>query len=343
MKNSYEKEIENINKEISIVKQLDEVNSSLRKYNWVFLHPYCQVFEINTLKRIISENDDTEEKILTHFAKRFLDLRSTIHFIDGFISTRPFLKDYKLSIEESVILCLQKDFNGAINTLIPVIEGTLRKLLIDKKGIHKTVEIDISELLKVFNYLTEDYIKLQKEYLQNRYKNSDKYFDKNQEKNILKKHKEYYELWTKQFIDYVRDNLYANTKNNNITDPFNRHVIFHSLNDKIDYSLANYLRLFNCIHLLSWSIGSIYKKCSILSDANEEDVLNKWVDYFNILIVSESLTETKRNIYNNKTIRDFKNYLTPEIEKLLTQPKLKIDTILKTYHFIKKEYDKHGN
>lgn len=52
MKKYYEKEIENINKEISIVKKLDEVNSSLKKYNWVFLHPYCQVFEINTLKEL---------------------------------------------------------------------------------------------------------------------------------------------------------------------------------------------------------------------------------------------------------------------------------------------------
>lgn len=335
MKKIYEKEIEDINKEISIVEKLNEVNSSLRKYNWVFLHPYCQVFEINTLKKIISENDNTEEKILTHFAKKFLDLRFTIHFIDGFIATRPFLKDYKLSIEESVILCLQKDFNGAINTLIPVIEGTLRKLLIDKKGVNKVNEIDISELLKVFNYLTDDYIKLQKEYLQSKYKNSEKYFDENQEKNILKKHKDYYELWTKQFIDYVKDNLYANTKNKDITDSFNRHIIFHSLNDKIDYSFANYLRLFNCIHLLSWSIGVVYKECSILSDADEEDVINKWVDYFNILIVSESLTETKRNIYNNRTIRDYKDYLNPEIAKLLTKPKLKINKILRTYHFMK--------
>lgn len=335
MKKNYEKEIEDIDKEIFIVKKLDNVNSSLRKYNWVFLHPYCQVFEISTLERIISENENTEEKILTHFAKRFLNLRSTIHFIDGFIATRPFLKDYKLTIEESFVLCLQKDFKGAINSLIPVIEGTLRKLLIDKKGLHKTNEIDISELLKVFNYLTDDYIKLQQEYLQNRYKNVSEYFDNNQEKNILKKHKEYYELWTKQFIDYIKNNLYANTQNNNITDTFNRHIIFHSLNDEIDYSFANYLRLFNCIHLLSWTIGVIYKECSILSDADEEDVLNKWIDYLNILIVSESLTETKRNIYNNKNIRDFKDYLNPEIAKLLIQPKLKIDIILRTYHFMK--------
>ena len=335
MKIYYEKEIEDINKEISILKELDEVNSSLRKYNWVFLHPYSQVFEINTLKRIISKNDSAEENILTHFAKKFLELRSTIHFIEGFISTRPFLRDYKLSIDESVILCLQKDFKGAINTLIPVIEGTLRKLLIDKKGVHKINEIDIFELLKVFNYLTDDYIELQKEYLQNRYKKKGKYFDKNQEKNILKKHKEYYELWTKQFIDYVKDNLYANTKNNDITDSFNRHMIFHSLNDEIDYSFANYLRLFNCIHLLSWSIGATYKECSILSEADEEDVINKWVDYFNILIVSESLTETKRNIYNNRTIREFKCYLNPKIAKLLTEPKLRIDRILKTYYFMK--------
>ncbi|WP_103068687.1 hypothetical protein [Aquimarina sediminis] len=338
MKKAYKKEIEDINKQISQVKKLDQVNESLRKSNWIFLHPYVQVFEINKLRRIISENDNIDEKILTHFAERFLNLRSTIHFIDGFFATRPFLKDYEQSINESVVLCLQKDFNGAINTLLPIIEGTLRKLLVEKKGIHKESEINIEELLKVFNYLTADYVNLQKEYLNKRYESNirnNEYFDKNQEKSILKKHREYYELWSNQFVKYLKDNLYANTKNRNIKDSFNRHIMFHKLSDNVDYNFANYLRLFNCIHYLSWAIGSVYKECSILSAADEKQVLNKWFDYFSILTVSESLTETKRNIYKNPEIPYFKTYLNPKIAKLMVVPKLGVDIALKAYNLMK--------
>jgi hypothetical protein len=39
----YENEIEDINKQISVVHRLNDVNKDLRKYNWIFLHPYCQV------------------------------------------------------------------------------------------------------------------------------------------------------------------------------------------------------------------------------------------------------------------------------------------------------------
>lgn len=332
MKEIYENEIEDINKQISVVQRLNDVNKDLRKYNWIFLHPYCQVLEINKLKRIVEEKTSAEENILKHFAESFLELRSTIHFLDGFFATRPFLKDYKKSIDQSVVLCLQKDFNGAINTLIPVIEGTLRKILISKKGDHKIGEINISELLKVFNYLSEDYVQLHREFLQIRFKDSINSFDANQTKNILKKHKEYFDLWANQLVEYLTDNLYANTKNSEVKDAFNRHIIFHSLSDETDYSFANYLRLFNCIQLLSWLIGVTRRECSILSDADEKDVINKWVDYFNILIVSESLTATKRNIYGDASLMEFKEYLHPEIAKLLAGPKVKIDKILKTYN-----------
>lgn len=49
MKGIYEKEIEEINKQIAVVQRLNDVNKDLIKYNWIFLHPYCQVLEINSL------------------------------------------------------------------------------------------------------------------------------------------------------------------------------------------------------------------------------------------------------------------------------------------------------
>ena len=64
MKEIYENEIEDINKQISVVQRLNDDNKDLRKYNWIFLHPYCQVLEINKLKRILEEKTNAEENIM---------------------------------------------------------------------------------------------------------------------------------------------------------------------------------------------------------------------------------------------------------------------------------------
>lgn len=337
-KKLFEDESEQIDRQIELVKRLDSVNSQLQRFNWIFLHPYSQGMDIEILRKL-SEQPEPEEKILSFYARKFLDLRTTIHFIDGFYKTRPFLKDYVVSIEQSVILCLQKDFRGAIYVLIPVIEGTLRKYLVAKKGEHKKHEIDIKELLKAFNILTEEYVELSKKYLRDRNQHlidTGSFLDPNQEKQIQKKHREYFELWVKQLKDYLENNLYLNTKHNEVTDRFNRNLIFHGLEDNIDYSFSNFLRLFNCLNFLSWSIGLTSEGCSILSTANEQDVLNKWVDYLNILIASEALTETKSNIYG-QTIESFKPFLDPIVVKAISRPEGLIKKGLKLNDFLKKE------
>lgn len=337
VKEAYKKEMKQINSQIELIKELDNINSHLQKFNWIFLHPYSQGMDIEILKRLSSETENPEEKILHFFASKFLNLRTTIHFIDGFFNKRPFLKDYVPSIEESVILCLQKDFNGAINVLLPTIEGVLRKYLIEKKGEHIRTQVDIQELLKALHHLTNDYVAIQKKYLRRSYKylvDTEQYFDATQEKQILKKRKEHFELWVKQLDNYLTHSLYLNTKHSEVTDTFNRHLIFHALKDDIDYSFANYLRLFNCIIFLSWMIGSTTENCSVLSEANEEEVMNKWVDYMNVLVTSEALTETKNNIYKKEVV-SFKPYLDPKYLNAINRQEQLISNALKMNDFFK--------
>ena len=126
----FNEQIQRVEREIDRVKELDRVNLTLQSYNWVFLHPYSQGIDIGYLHKLI-ENENPEKEIFEFFAHKFLHLKATIHLIDGFYKNRPFLKDYAHSIEESVLLCLQRDFKGAISILIPVFEGTLRKYLFE--------------------------------------------------------------------------------------------------------------------------------------------------------------------------------------------------------------------
>jgi hypothetical protein len=143
----FQEELKQIESQIKIVEQLDKVNQHLQKNNWVFIHPYSQGGDIGVLNSLIANTENPNEQVVHFFAQKFFDLRGTIHFIEGFYLTRPFLKDFVPTIRESVVMCLQKDFKGAITILIPVIEGTLRKYLTSKKGEHKKSEIEIKELL----------------------------------------------------------------------------------------------------------------------------------------------------------------------------------------------------
>lgn len=336
-KKIFEQEINRIDKEIELVKQLDSVNSELHRLNWIFLHPYSQRMDIEILSKL-SLADNPEDKILAFYARKFLDLRTTIHFIEGFYKTRPFLKDYISSIRESVILCLQKEFKGAITVLIPVIEGTLRKYLVSRQGEEKKHTVDIKKLLKAIPILIDEYVERSKNDLINRHKNAlivNNYLDHNQEKELLKRYRMYFGLWMKQLRNYLENNLYLNTKHKDVKDSFNRHLIFHALEDNIEYSFSNYLRLFNSLNFLSWSIGLTTDGCSVLSAANEDEIQNLWVDYLNILITSEALIESKSNIYE-KDIISFKPFLDITVINAIKRPEAIIKKGVKLQDFLKK-------
>jgi hypothetical protein len=208
--------------------------------------------------------------------------------------------------------------------------------LVSKNANKKNV-IKISELLKSIDSLTQDYLHLQKKFLGKQYNTqfTGFYFDINQEQQLLNKHKEYFELWMKQLKSYIENNLYLNTRKGEIKDTLNRNLIFHALEDNIDYSFQSYLRLFNCISFLSWALGLVNEECSVLSIANEEDVKDKWTDYLKILAASEALTETKSQIYGRK-IDSFKKYLPKEYLPFLKLPEAKMRDALINFDLMKK-------
>lgn len=333
----FQEELKQIETQIKTVEELDKVNQHLQRNNWVFIHPYSQGGDIGVLNRLIANSESPNEQIIHFFAQKFFDLRGTIHFIEGFYLTRPYLKDFVPTIRESVVMCLQKDFKGAITVLIPVIEGTLRKYLISKKGDHKKGEINIKELLKALNLMTDEYVELNKKFLHKKNEHlikAEKYLDINQENKILKKHRFYFELWMNQFKKFIENNLYLNTKTNQVTDNFNRHLIFHGLEGNIDYSFGNFLRIFNSLNFLSWAIGSTTEECSVLSEFPENEVKKIWADYLNILITSEAVTEYKNNIYPEQ-VESFDKYLHKQQIEAITRPANEIKKILQLNDFLK--------
>ena len=114
IKKAYQDELSRIHKEIEFVEKIDSLNNKLRKSNWLFIHPYNFGFETKLLEEVI-DNENAEREIFEIYANTFLDLRTTIAFVEGFYKKRPFLGDFLHIIEKSIVLCLQKDFAGAIN------------------------------------------------------------------------------------------------------------------------------------------------------------------------------------------------------------------------------------
>ncbi len=335
-KDIFTEQMNRVEREIDRVKELDKVNSILQSYNWVFLHPYSQGMDIGYMRKLV-ETENPEKEIFAFFAHKFLHLKATIHLVDGFHRNRPFLKDYAHYIEESILLCLQRDFKGAISILIPVFEGTLRKYLVSKEGDTKKKVTRFKELIPAIEHFKKDYLRLQEQYLKQEYQYlivSGRYLDVNQEKAILKKHSEYFDIWMKQLKNYLANNLYQNTTESDPSDKFNRHLIFHALEDNVEFSFANYLRLFNSINYLSWVIGLTHEGCSVLSIANETDVRNKWVDYLKVLALSESLAESKAKILNQK-VESFREFLPDDYTPFLKPSQQGIKTIIDNYEYLK--------
>jgi hypothetical protein len=185
--------------------------------------------------------------------------------------------------------------------------------------------------------MTDEYVELIKTFLHKRNEQlikTDNYLDTNQENKILKKHRYYFELWMNQFKNFIENNLYLNTKKNQVTDSFNRHLIFQGLEENIEFTFGNFLRIFNSLNFLSWAIGSTTEECSILSEFPKNEVKKIWADYLNILITPEAITEYKNNIYPDH-VESFSKYLHKQQVEAIKRPVYEIKKILQLSDFIK--------
>ncbi len=334
IKIAYHKELEEIQKKIQKTEKVYHLNELLQGSNWLFINPYNFGYEIIELEKLVEEKTIDENKVFEIYARSFFDLRTTSAFVEGFYKKRPHIKDFIYLIDQSVILALQKDFAGAIIILIPVIEGSIRKYLVSKGKNPKKI-INIEELKKIKFYLLADYVELQLSFLENKYfnlKEQGHFFDKNHIKKITNKHKEYFGLWIDQFLNYLENNLYLDTRKGEVVDKLNRNIILHGFETDIKYSFSNFLRIFNCLNFISWMYGEVNKECLPFADAEEEAINKRLIQYTKILIVSESLTETKNNIYGNLEDAEINyiRYIPYHFSKPLSILSKKIEKILKT-------------
>lgn len=279
-----------INKESDNIYQ---VNNILRTYNWQFIHPYMQGYKINTILNRHTAGQLTADFVSDFFIRDFYDLPNTLSSIDGYFKRSPHVEPCCYFIEHSLILCFQRDYAGAINTLLPCVEGILASYL---QGVEN---IDLSKnrfekIKKATGYLKRKLVENIEAHLKDpTLREPDYIYNRQQNDHLLKQERKYYDDWFDSIERFLQESLFAST---DIVSPdveLNRHSILHSLELKPYDTLVNYVKLFNCLRFLIWAFLKLERK-SLLNNIDNDTFLLKMLMYEDIIKGSEKLFRQKR-------------------------------------------------
>jgi len=285
---------------IAQAKRVIAINLYLQQFDWLFVHPYLVGYNIESFERMQREATGSKEEVLKIFAGYFFDLHHTAYMIDGYFKERPFMAPYCHLIDQAVVLCLQKDYGGAITIMIPVIEGCLREYLVVVKGKQVEKTLKKEDLLKAFTYLKEGYLDtMEKHFMANQApKMWEVRFEASQVKQLLRNEREYIILWFSIIEDYFNNNLYLDTRSGQVSDKLNRHAILHALTHDIYYNLSNFLRLFNCLYFISWAFGMGCEGIKTLPDLDEKLTYGKWRAFEKIKRIASLMDDIKSDLFN---------------------------------------------
>ncbi len=295
MKLGYNSFKEELDDELKITEKIIEINKYLREFDFFFITPYTQVCKIDLLFKHIKNGTLTRGIVSSFFIKEFYDLSRTLSYIDGYFKKSIYIKNNLYHIERSLILCFQKEYTGAINVLIPCIEGVITAFLNERKLIKKDFDRykKIRRFLKVINQeLGEREINSIQESTE---------FNYQQKKHLIKQSRKCLGNWTSMLEIFINESLFSHSNYNNKGNTLNRHIILHSLeNNKYD-TLENYIKLFNSLTFINWFFIKIEKN-SILNEIDNETFINKRLYYEKIIEYSNKTTTYKNLILKNHTL-----------------------------------------
>jgi len=229
--------------------------------------------------------------------RKFYQLESTASFVDGYCQRCIYIEPFLLSVEHSIVLAFQRDYEGAIKTIIPIFEGILRKYLINEHD-QENKKIGFADLRKCFDKLRRELIDTaEKGFRTERNDNNEPInFSVDQIKQLVKYETKYLDKWFSFITGFVDDSLYLNTQTREVTDELNRHAILHEFGLGTEYNLENYLKIYMGIQFLTWIF---LKKAgeSLLNNVDSFRFLEKVTAYQEIIKNSESLLYTKHILY----------------------------------------------
>jgi len=280
----YNQRKESLENELKLLETYSQVNLFLKENDWLFVTPtFFQGFELGIIHKLSMNGDSNKEEITKVIFRKFYNLEHTASFIEGYCKRCNHIKPFLESIENSLILIFQRDYEGGIKTLIPIIEGILRKYLVTEKELDNS-HIPYKKLRLAFDNLKDELIdncenELRNWTDQNKIKVN---LSEDQIKELMRLEKEYYDIWFSFIKEFIDNSFYLNTKNIELTNELNRHSILHEFGMKFNYNLENYIKVYFVLHFLTWIFLRKERK-SILNNIGGFRLFEKMDAYYNII------------------------------------------------------------
>lgn len=281
---------------IEIAEEIKRLNEELKKLNWMFIHPQIFMSELNQIIKLAENPQVKVDQVTNIFADLFYDFRVTALFIDGFLKMNKYIAPFELHINQAVMLAITHDYAGAIHLLIPVIEGSLRKYLIDVKGKEDKAIMRASEQLKVFGFLKQDYITTKEPEFKRELDAGT--IDKNQYERLIDLELKYITTWYEMIEDYLRHNLYMDTSKGQLEDELNRHVLVHGFESQVDYNLSNFLKVFNAIMYVAWAFQISDPSIPQRVNVENDEILYKWAAFEKLNLLTAITDPIKLSAYS---------------------------------------------
>lgn len=296
----YDSLIQSGKRELEILNEYKETNDFLVQHDWLFISPFFFLGgHLNKISELRDEGGDAKENILKLIRAQFFNLDYTASFVEGYCARSNTIKPFLFSIEHSLVLTFQRDYEGAIKTLIPIIEGVIRKYLKEEKN-EDVENIRFEKIRKSFDMMRQDLINNYFEYIKNyTTENNEKLsFSDIQIKSLVDQQTQYYTIWFSFVADFVNQSFYLNTKGIAITNEINRHSILHEFGDKVEYNFENYIKIYFLLQFLTWVFLKKERK-SLMNQIEGMRFYEKVTAYEQIIKLSEKLFYEKHLLYKN--------------------------------------------
>lgn len=274
------------------------INSKLTSLDWLFISPlFFQGYELKGILTAVENAVEPKEKILAIIANKFYNLPVTASFVEGYCIRSKFIQPFLFSIEHSIVLTFQKDYEGAIKTLIPIIEGIIRKYLIEEKGAVMQY-IQFEKIRKSFDLLYEDIIlKCAQDLKSCKSENNEPLlFTDEQIDLLLSQDKEYYAIWFSFVTDFINRSFYLKTNGIPLTNEVNRHSILHELGNVFEYNFENYIKIYFLLQFMTWAFLKREGK-SQLNQIGSFRYFEKVMAYKSIITIAKRAEYDKHILY----------------------------------------------
>lgn len=296
----YQREKEMMERELQQLDQYKIANDFLRKHDWLFISPlFFQGYQISYFAELSKLPGDQKTAINQMIFNNFFDLGWTAAFTEGYCIRCTYIQPFLPSIEHSLILTFQRDYEGAIKTLIPIIEGILRKYLLQEHGMAMS-SIQFSHLKKAFTQIKKDLIDGTKDGLNNRRDENQRpiCFDELQKETLLQLHIQYEENWFSFITEFIDQSFYLNTKSTVLTNEINRHAILHEFGLNFNYELENYIKVYFVLYFLTWACLRKERK-SLLNEIEPYRAFEKSEAYNQIIQQAAKMDYQKHLLLKN--------------------------------------------